>query len=75
MANKTDAEECLCVEGTKEQDRPIMVLTRAVEFVPDVDANCTPPNFAGVIERALGGGVDIFLTAIPAVEVLLHTMA
>ena len=73
MPDERDAEERLRVEGANDEHGPVVFLAGAVELVADIDADRAPPDFACVIEGALGGVVDALLVAVPAVEVLLHT--
>jgi hypothetical protein len=51
----------------------IVFFARAIQLVANVNANCAPPDFAGMIERPLTKRMQRSLVSAPAVEVLLHT--
>ncbi len=75
MPDEGNAEERLRVEGTNDEDESIVFFAGAVEFVADVDANGAPPDFSCMIEGPGGGIINVLFVPVPAVEILLHTMA
>lgn len=50
-----------------------MLVAGAIDLVADIDADATPPDLAGMIERPRHGGVERLLVFIPAVEVFADT--
>ena len=75
VADEADAEESLRIERANDEDGSIVLLAGAIELVADIDADGAPPDFARVIEGAIGAGVDPLLAAVPTIEVFQHTGA
>jgi hypothetical protein len=63
MADQRDAEERFGVEGANDEHRTVVILARTIKLISNIDTNGAPPDLASVLERAVGGFVDLLLVA------------
>jgi hypothetical protein len=72
LRRKRHAEKDMRVKFTHDQHRAIIKLVLTVHLMPDIHAHAAPPDFALLERGRMVLGVQLFLLAVPAWEILLH---